>query len=181
MPVTGSLVKLQERGFTLIELLIGIAIAAILLVLAMPTYVRWIADSAVGNAASSVADGVRLAQAEAIKRNANVEFTLTSSSGWSVQLPSGTAFKEGAVADGAKGPAFTPSPSTSTTITFNSVGQVESANVAAPTTPFTSIDVDSAAGSRLLRVIVGNGVAGTGIRICDRNTALPTYDPQRCP
>jgi type IV fimbrial biogenesis protein FimT len=167
------------RGFTLIELLIGLAIAAILLVLAVPTYVRWIADAEVGSAASSIADALRSAQAEAIKRNANVEFTLLPASGWSVQMPGGSTIREGAFSDGAKGPSFTPEPSSSRTVTFNPFSQIESPNASAPTDPLTGVQISSTAGSRTLRVLVGDGM--NGIRVCDTNANLPSTDPQRCP
>ena len=67
----------SDAGFTLIELLITLAIAGILLVLALPNYRR--VDRPTRMSATRprrVADGLRYAQGEAVKRNRNVEFVL---------------------------------------------------------------------------------------------------------
>ena len=79
------LMKTARRlGFTLIELMIGLAIAALLVVLALPGYSAWIADAQMRNGAESIASGLRYAQAEAIKQNATVEFVLNAG-GWVVE------------------------------------------------------------------------------------------------
>jgi type IV fimbrial biogenesis protein FimT len=167
-----------HRGFTLIELLVATSIAVILLVLAAPAYFRWISDAEVANGASTLADGLRLAQAEAIKRNTNVEFTLDTAAGWTVQLPgSGTPIKLNKFAEGAKDSAFAPTPATSTTVTFNALGQIEPANAAAPLLPFSTVNISMSSGSRPLRVLVGGGT--TGIKVCDPKFVWP--DPQGCP
>jgi len=49
-------------GFTLIELMMGLAIAAILLVLAVPNYTIWIADNQIRSGAESIAGGLRFAE-----------------------------------------------------------------------------------------------------------------------
>ena len=82
------LMRLRISGFTLVELMIGLAIAALLLVLALPSYQVWVADAQIRNAAESIADGLRYAQAQAVMRNATFEFTLnptTGTGGWTVQ------------------------------------------------------------------------------------------------
>lgn len=174
MPVTLR----RHPGFTLIELLIGLAIAAILLVMAVPMYVNWISDSQTGNAASTLADGLRSAQGEAIRRNANVEFTF-SSTGWTIQQPSGAAIRVAKFPEGSKYTVMTPVPIGSTTVTFNAFGQVAAANAAAPTAPFTEINVSTAGSARDLRVMVGGSPGTTyGIRVCD--PALPSTDPRGC-
>ena len=57
--------RARTAGFTLIELMIGLAIAGLLLVLAMPSYSVWIADGQIRNAAESIASGMRYAQSQA--------------------------------------------------------------------------------------------------------------------
>jgi type IV fimbrial biogenesis protein FimT len=168
----------RARGFTLTELLIGLAIAGILLVLALPNYQRWIADSQIANAASTVADGLRFAQAEAVKRNADVEFTL-SGSGWSVQQPSGAAIKVSSMAEGGYFAALVPEPAGSTTVTFDSFGLIKAQNAAAPVDPFTLVAISVPGGSRPLRVLVGGG--GTGIKVCDPKFAYSSSHPDGCP
>lgn len=174
--------KSNAKGFTLIELMVGLAIAVILLILAVPTYTRWVADSQVVGAASNVADGIRFAQAEAIKRNANVEFTVGAGA-WQVNLPGESdKLRVGKLAEGGKDASFTATPSTSTTVTFNAFGQVVSANASAPTEPLESIDVVMAAGSRPLglRILIGNGAGGTGVKLCDPALPWPS-DGKGCP
>ncbi len=69
------------RGMTLIELMIGLTIAAILLLLAAPAYRDFIANTNVRNAAENTLAGLRQANAEAVKRNAPVQFSLIAG-GW---------------------------------------------------------------------------------------------------
>lgn len=167
------------RGFTLIELLVGLAIAVILLLLAAPTYVAWISDSQVGNAASSLAEGVRFAQAEAIKRNANVEFT-ASGGDWQVNVQGESdKLRSAVLADGGQHAIVVPTPTSSTTVTFNAYGQILEANASAPTDPLTTVDVSMPSGTKALRVRIGNGAGGSGIKICD--PLLPASDPKGCP
>jgi len=170
---------LASKGFTLIELMVGLAIAVILLVLAAPAYTRWVADTQIAGGASAMADGLRFAQAEAIKRNARVEFNVSAGM-WVVRLPgSSDKLRTGALGEGAAHSTLTPAPTDSTTVTFNSFGQIESENAEAPTVPLTSVDVSMTGGSKPLRVIIGNGAAGTGIKLCDPSFAWP--DPKGCP
>jgi prepilin-type N-terminal cleavage/methylation domain-containing protein len=72
------------RGFTLIELMIGVAIFALLTVLAVPMYGDFMANTQVRTAAESVLTGIRLAQSEAVRRGIPVRFELVGSTGWQV-------------------------------------------------------------------------------------------------
>lgn len=67
-----------QRGVTLVELMIGLAVVAILMVLALPEYSTFIRNTKVKNLAVSIESGLQLARAEAIRRNANVRFQLVS-------------------------------------------------------------------------------------------------------
>lgn len=57
-----------QRGFTMVELLTTIAILAILLVLAAPSMVRFVAQWRVSNAVNAFTGSLRLARTEAIAR-----------------------------------------------------------------------------------------------------------------
>jgi prepilin-type N-terminal cleavage/methylation domain-containing protein len=169
-----------NAGFTLIELLVALAIAGILLVLALPNYVVWTADANARNAASSLADGLRYAQGEAVKRNQNVEFVLAGG-GWTIQLVNGTVLRTNSVGEGTKNATFTPSPATSTTVTFNALGQVETTNAAPPPAPLQRVDLTAPNATRNLRVMVGHPTQPNSarIKICDPLYAWP--DPKGCP
>ena len=69
---------LRERGFSLIELLVVLVIVALLSALAAPAVAKWMANSRIRAVAESLQNDLRLAQAEAIKRNRQVAIVLTS-------------------------------------------------------------------------------------------------------
>lgn len=62
--------KIRQTGFTLIELLIVVAIAAILLSLAAPTFREMLVKRSVQAAAETLASDMRFARSEALKRSA---------------------------------------------------------------------------------------------------------------
>ena len=78
---------MRARGFTLIELLIGMAILSILMLLALPTFQTFMANTRIRNTADSLANGIRLAQVEAIRRNRLVELIVDPAVGWTVNDP----------------------------------------------------------------------------------------------
>ena len=59
-------------GLTLVELLVGLALSALLVVLALPYYGDWIADYQLLNQAQLLAGTMNIARAEAIKRGRRV-------------------------------------------------------------------------------------------------------------
>ncbi len=173
----------SPAGFTLIELMVSLSIAALLIVLATPSYSVWLADSQIRAGAQTVAGGLRFAQAEAIKRNENVQLVLdstTKSGGWTAQLVSAKApaLQTGLFQEGADRAQFTTTPAGDNTVTFNGLGQIAPINEDG-SAPFVRVDVEipSVSDSRDLRVLVGNGL--TGIKICDPK--WPSTDPKGCP
>ena len=71
--------KRSGRGFSLIELLITLAIMGILLALAVPSYQVWISNTRIRTTAESIQNGLQLARAEAVRRNAQIRFQFTDS------------------------------------------------------------------------------------------------------
>ena len=67
------------RGFTLLELMIALAIAAIMMMIGLPSYQLLVDNTKTKGTAESMLSGLRLARAEAIKRNAPMRFQLVSS------------------------------------------------------------------------------------------------------
>lgn len=102
-------------GFSLVELLIAIALIGILLALGLPQFNTYVVNSRIRAAAQSFNSGLQLARAEAVRRNANVDFVLTDAippalgaaalatgRGWVVRTTDGVTLVEGkSMAEGA--------------------------------------------------------------------------------
>jgi type IV fimbrial biogenesis protein FimT len=187
------LMKRLAAGFTLIELMIGIAIAALLLALATPAYQDFMTNTQIRNVAESIANGLRTAQAHAIKRNTNIEFILEPNAasanwGWDVLDPATatTLQQYRFVAGGRHATVAVALPSAAERmVTFNGIGRILVVNPDA-TQPMDEIRVTSAAvvNARPLRVLTGFNSTGdptraSGIRVC--NPLVPVGDPQLCP
>jgi type IV fimbrial biogenesis protein FimT len=168
--------KLKSSGFSLIELMVVVALLAIVASVGFPSFRGMLMNSQVRNATESVLNGIQKARAEAVKRNANVEFVLGADTGWVVQLPSGTNIESRSSSEGSVNVTRTTTPATSTTVTFNSFGGVTAANATAPTAPFTQVDFAATGADRSLRVTVG---AGGNVRMCDPNLAAGS-NPRAC-
>lgn len=69
-------VQHSRRGFTLVEVMIAMTLLAILLTLAIPSLHTWIINGRIRATAGTIADGLRQARAEALKRNKRVAFQL---------------------------------------------------------------------------------------------------------
>jgi type IV fimbrial biogenesis protein FimT len=176
--------KRRAGGFTLVELLIGLAILAILLVMSMPRYIEWIADTQVRNGAESIAAGLRQAMSYAIHENTRVEFTInptTKTGGWTIRYPAGLTIAQAPFSEGIDRDAFAVTPVGTATVTFTGIGVIPPANLDA-TAPFESITVTNPSSTMTLRVLVPvNTATGrrSGIKICD--TRWPADDPKGCP
>jgi type IV fimbrial biogenesis protein FimT len=73
MKITGQLRVLRsEKGFTLVELMVTLTIAAILLMVAVPSFTQMIASSAVSSNVNSFLADMRYARSEAIRRGSEV-------------------------------------------------------------------------------------------------------------
>jgi type IV fimbrial biogenesis protein FimT len=68
----------RTAGFTLIEMVVAIGIFALLVALTVPTMQVWIANTKVRAVADALQNGVRLAQAESLRRSRQVVFALTT-------------------------------------------------------------------------------------------------------
>lgn len=78
-----------QGGLTLIELMITLTIAALLLMLGLPSFSEWIRNTQIRAAAESILAGVGKARLEAIRRNAGMTFSLTNNLTASCALDAG--------------------------------------------------------------------------------------------
>ncbi|HEY1325525.1 MAG TPA: GspH/FimT family pseudopilin [Casimicrobiaceae bacterium] len=168
---------LRLHGFTLIELLIALAIGSFLVMLALPGFTTWIADTQVQAGAETVATGFRFALTEAIKRNQNVAVVLDNTSGtggWVAQIAGPVDLQHGHFAEGAAKASFAVEPAGATTVTFSGIGQITPNDDG--TSTITRVRVTSAvSGTRELDVVVVN----QRVKVCD--PAWPASDPRGCP
>lgn len=193
----------RQRGVTLVEMMIGIAIVAITLAMGVPAFSQWIQTAQNRTAAESVLNGLQLARAEAIKRNALVRFNLTDATGlvaWNVgcvivtsDCPAmiqrrageegGSGARTGVSTDALASPApatqfstaIAPGSGLPAGVSFDALGRAPDVNTGVDV---TRIDITSATSSEARRYVVFVGPSGQ-IRMCD--PALPfASNPQGC-
>ncbi len=200
------LLRLRGRvcGFTLIELMVTISLLAVLVVLAVPAFTTWIKNTQIRTAAEALQGGMRVAQAEALRRNRQVVMAFTNSApasgatavangkNWTLQTvaqfgESSEYISGGGVAETNSAVTIagtTASPAgTVNAVCFNAAGRlaenaspgVTSASCVATATSFA---VDQANGDRPLRVVLQ---LGGQVRMCDPKRTLSPTAPDGCP
>jgi type IV fimbrial biogenesis protein FimT len=160
-----------QRGFTLIELLVVMAIVAIGMSLAAPKMSEMIAARKVRVASQTVLDGLNIARAEAVRRNTEVRFALTSG-GWTVtQVSDDSTLRSSSNAAWDSSLSIAPGGSSSN-VTFLATGLRGVTG-----TQMAQVNVSSSiarAGSRRINIF-GGGL----IRMCDPDISAAN-DPRRC-
>jgi type IV fimbrial biogenesis protein FimT len=187
-------------GFTIVELMVTIALLAILLAMATPSFTTWIRNAQVRTVSDALQNGLRLAQAEAVRRHRQVVFFRTNQTAcdttttadaagafWSVRtlpLVAGDAVEAvqcGVLSDVAAGVTIAGASA----LCFNSGGrQVANATpgvgaaCALDATGTSTFDLTSSNADRPLRVLVA---LGGSVRMCDPAKTLSSSAPDGCP
>jgi type IV fimbrial biogenesis protein FimT len=186
----------QSRGFTLIELMVALAIAALLLLLGMPSFTTFVRNSEIRSTSESLINGLRAATTEAANRNRAVTFELASATGadWKIWVFEENGVTKKTIQEYSKKEAgssskVTVKPAGQVTVRFNGLGRVD-IDPASPDNHIRQIDIDSvvAGEARPLRIIVDDPnppAAGKprGLRMCDPDPALAARvppDPRAC-
>jgi type IV fimbrial biogenesis protein FimT len=155
--------------------MIAVVMIGVVLAFAVPSYHQWIENSKVRNAAESILNGIQKARAEAVLKNARVQFTLVgANSAWTVGCVAATANCPATIEQRAMGDG------SATSVTVNPAGvNIIFSNLGLRVSGLTQVDVDttalSATDSRNLTIqVTTNGAA----RLCDPAFSLP--DPKGC-
>jgi type IV fimbrial biogenesis protein FimT len=184
-------VDATPRGFTLIELMIALAIAALLVMLGLPSFTEFLRNSEIRSTTESLVNGLRVARTEAIRRNQLVIFALASTTdpSWSVkQVSDDSTIQEFSKAEGGTHTTVTPAPAAEVSVTFNGMGRIcpnpdlrKMCVPAVATDPLTQLDISStiAPGARSLRIVLPVDGGTQGIRTCDP-ALTSTADPRGC-
>lgn len=69
-----------QRGFTIVELMITVAVAAVLLMIAVPSFRSITLANRLNTAANDLVNAISVARMEAVKRNASTQFCSNSAS-----------------------------------------------------------------------------------------------------
>lgn len=158
---------------------------ALLVLGAVPKYSDFMANAKIRNVAESLANGMRQAQLEAVKRNEPVRFTLTTD-GWELRDAATDALLEtepvGEKKSG-KAPTVAIEPVGTSAITFSGLGRVLKKNPHDNSSPISKIKIAPAgAGTRELGVAVA--ALGGSVKVCDPDssfTKVGSTDALRCP
>jgi type IV fimbrial biogenesis protein FimT len=185
-----------QGGFTLIELMVTIALLAILMRLAVPSFTGWLNNAQMRSVADALQNGLRKARSEAALRNRQVVFSLTdqepatarenavaraNGSNWVVRTVeefSNTEFDEylegGSFGEQVRNVAIQGPIG----VCFNSVGRL--VNNTAPgmqcSVAAVSYDVTRPGAERRLRITV---TPGGEIRMCDPDKSIAN-SPDGC-
>ncbi len=174
----------SQQGFTIIELMVAITIIGLALMLGLPSMTAWLQSSQIRTGAESVQSGLQLAKAEAVRRNVNVQLSLTSLAGsgapdWTVGCAAAAAdcpaeIQKYSAMEGASSARVAAPQST---IAFTGMGRVTPATAVAIdiTNPNGGACAKDDGPMRCLRIQVS---AGGHIKMCD--PALPATNPRGC-
>ncbi len=88
--VTRLRARCHARGFTLVELMITLAVAAILAMIAVPSFKRVLVSTNLADVNNALVHDLQYARTEAISRQTNVAVSASAGSwqnGWTVNIP----------------------------------------------------------------------------------------------
>lgn len=123
--------RASSAGFTMVEMMVTLLLFSILMTLGIPTMRAWITNVKVRSVADALQNGVRVAQAESLRRSRQVVFSLTNT----VPVQAGVYTPITAAANGIYWsvnlvPLMTDGSDAVTFIQSGQLGAISSSNVA---------------------------------------------------
>jgi type IV fimbrial biogenesis protein FimT len=200
----------QASGFTMIEMAVTMTVFAILVALGVPSMTTWIRNNKVRTVADSLQNGLRLAQAESLRRSRQVVFALTNSTtpnfiplpaavngtSWAIwTLPSMVNEQPQFIQSGELSNASSQVTITTTvsTVCFNSMGRLVN-NASAGVTNITGGDTCTQPNTGTPptlkfnidltgadRPLQVNLALGGQVHMCDFNVPISDAHPEGCP
>ncbi|ABE50787.1 GspH/FimT family pseudopilin [Methylobacillus flagellatus] len=178
---------MRAYGFTLVELVVTLTILTILLAMAAPSFREMLLNFQIRSAAEGLNTGLQIARAEAIRRNVNVVFTLSSNATWTVgcQVVVADADNDGVEdcpeviqgkqsAEGAVSINVEVVPAGAHSVTFNGLGRVTFNNDGSNV--MRQLDIAANEGNgRNLRILIRGG----SVHFCDPSIST-VGDPRVC-
>lgn len=167
----------KQYGVNMVELVIAMAVLAIIVSIALPSYRLFIENTQVRTVGESILNGLQVARAEAVRRNADVRFEMLDETAWQVCLQS-DADCDAPIQSRESGEGssslitVTLVPPENTIVVFNAFGTVKT-SVALPPDTITISGTNPA--SRELSVQLG---LGGSTKLCDPNADAD--DPRSC-
>lgn len=171
----------NQRGFSLIELIVGVMLIGILAAVGVPSFMTWTQNAQLRTAAETISNGLQLSRAEAVRRNAPIQFSLTGTSAvdstWTVGCAASTATCPAIIQarSGVEGTRNAVVNADVAAVSFNGLGRASSAMTINVTNPTGGNCMAANGPMRCLNVLVSTGGS---VRMC--NPALPSSNPQGC-
>jgi type IV fimbrial biogenesis protein FimT len=181
----------SARGFTIVELVVVMAVLALLLFVAVPSFAGFLRNQQIRVAGDAILNGLQVARVEAMRRNVSVQVAVNvPATGWTVsESASGALIQSRTHEEGSPNAIVATTPGGATTITFTPLGGVTSN--ADGSFPVNQFDVNfnnpgglacqtpiNPAGPRCVRILVSGGGS---TRMCDPAVSAIPPNPRACP
>ncbi|NCS66623.1 MAG: hypothetical protein COS39_04810 [Hydrogenophilales bacterium CG03_land_8_20_14_0_80_62_28] len=167
--------KNATNGFTLVELMVTVSVAAILLVIAVPSFSVFLMNNRMATQANDLISALNLARSEAVRRGATVTVCASSNQatciggwaqGWVVRDPAGAVIRVQQALSG--GSTLVGGANVATTVAYTTMGN-------------TTIPVGSAIAQTTLTLCPPAPAAVQGRAIQIESTGRVASAPVACP
>lgn len=154
-----------KKGFTLLELMVTLAVLAIVIGLAVPSFQQMIINNRLNTEVNTLVSALQLARSEAVKRGAEVRVAAVDgnwTNGFCVTLSSSDPCEDDdddriRVFEGAVSP-LTSTPNNVTALVFNRMGELVGANAITLNMTLPSCPTGKVDGLRRLQIGMGGQV-----------------------